>query len=602
MGIWDIVYDAKADLHTHTVPPGVGHTLLFPLVANLFATVRVSAFLYHDSDRWWRVHAEPSLVVYDVEHGKDWERQAYNARCVAQARHRRQTIRGEFGGYSDFFAPVVIGGQVAAFLVAGPVARARPTGEEIRERWRMLTGRQARLGDAEFAAYLDSTLDVLVLEGSRLGTFEALLSAAARLMGGEGVAQDIVNQVEHLRQTLEPVRLAERTWEAVQTMLDDRSQRTWSAAASAFQLHSLGLARPADSVLVGLAVSREASLDPIEKAVRLDALQRAAVGLARQIGNVVAGRVGDHGVVFLSAVGGGAARKKQRLDELAQRALALARRYRLSLHFGIGAASPTLPLSRSYQSALAAAERALSQGTRIELAQPSAARPREALRLIRRELGRAVEEQPSSLGARFDRYLEAVVTASGHRLEAMRGDLEAGFEFMSEPLLRSGALDQKSFHVLAKILDHAADEAQTTNDLFAAYRQAVSDLSSAIEAPVQARQDRSLRRALDYIHQHYPEALDFEKVSSMAGFAPSYFSHLFKEREGISFERYVLGLRVERAKQLLANSKLEIARVAELSGFNSAQYFCRAFGRVVGRTPREYRKRPASARARTLPK
>jgi len=39
---------------------------------------------------------------------------------------------------------------------------------------------------------------------------------------------------------------------------------------------------------------------------------------------------------------------------------------------------------------------------------------------------------------------------------------------------------------------------------------------------------------------------------------------------------------------------LEVARVAELSGFHSPQYFNAAFKQAVGLTPLEYRKRPTS--------
>ena len=56
-------------------------------------------------------------------------------------------------------------------------------------------------------------------------------------------------------------------------------------------------------------------------------------------------------------------------------------------------------------------------------------------------------------------------------------------------------------------LDHAADGARTISELLAAYRRAALDLSQAVQKPVQARRDRNLRGALDYIHRHYRERL-----------------------------------------------------------------------------------------------
>ena len=139
-------------------------------------------------------------------------------------------------------------------------------------------------------------------------------------------------------------------------------------------------------------------------------------------------------------------------------------------------------------------------------------------------------------------------------------------------------------------------EARTTSDLFAAYRAAVTDMSEAMERPVPARRDRNLRAALDLIHQHYSEPLRFEQVARVAGFAPNYFSGLFREREGMPFERYVTALRIERAKQLLTSSTLSAARVGELSGFSSPQYFSKVFHRALGMTPLEYRQNPGKHR------
>jgi two-component system response regulator YesN len=96
---------------------------------------------------------------------------------------------------------------------------------------------------------------------------------------------------------------------------------------------------------------------------------------------------------------------------------------------------------------------------------------------------------------------------------------------------------------------------------------------------------------LDHIHRHYSEPLHLDPIARLSGFAPDYFSKLFKQREHMTFERYVRGLRLERAKQLLTTTELGVTRVGELSGFGSAQYFCTVFRASVGFTARDYRRR-----------
>jgi AraC-like DNA-binding protein len=122
-------------------------------------------------------------------------------------------------------------------------------------------------------------------------------------------------------------------------------------------------------------------------------------------------------------------------------------------------------------------------------------------------------------------------------------------------------------------------------------------VTAAVERPVPARQDRSLRAALDHIHAHFCEPLRLARVARIAGFAPSHFSKLFILREKTSFERYVRGLRIERARQLLTGTALHVTRIADLCGFNSLQYFGRAFRTVVGTTPLAYRRNPAGIKS-----
>ncbi|HEV8246026.1 MAG TPA: AraC family transcriptional regulator, partial [Polyangiaceae bacterium] len=431
-------------------------------------------------------------------------------------------------------------------------------------------------------------------------TFEELLGCFARLIAGGGPADELANRADALRVLLEPVHLVDRMWEAVQVMVDDRLPRAWTSVHRAYQLGRLGLPRIADHVLVGLGVSRTLDSDPVDEAVRRDAFQRRAVDLAWTIGGAIAGRVGDHGVVFLSAATGGAERKCQKLRDLADRAALLARReFGLSLHFGASIAPGAVPLSRSYQAALAAAESALVAGEKIRFAEPGAKRSPHSLGHLRKELIRGLEERPGLLGARFERYLEAVATQSGYQVDLARGHLEAGFERAAETLVESGALEQKGLDTLLDTLTRAATGARTLSDLLAAYRRAAADLADALQHPAAARQDRSLRLALEHIHQHYTEPLRLAQVARLSGFAPKYFSRLFSERENKPFELYVLGLRLERAKHLLSSTDLDIGRVAKLAGFASAQYFCRVFRRDLGRTPRQYRRLREYPAART---
>ena len=112
-----------------------------------------------------------------------------------------------------------------------------------------------------------------------------------------------------------------------------------------------------------------------------------------------------------------------------------------------------------------------------------------------------------------------------------------------------------------------------------------------MQRPTAARTERGTRSALAFIREHLGEPLSLARVARVAGFAPDYFSRLFKKSEGVPFGRYLQNLRVERAKQMLSRTALTVEQVQRLSGFQNRPYFHRLFRHAVGMTPIEYRNR-----------
>jgi AraC-like DNA-binding protein/ligand-binding sensor protein len=73
--------------------------------------------------------------------------------------------------------------------------------------------------------------------------------------------------------------------------------------------------------------------------------------------------------------------------------------------------------------------------------------------------------------------------------------------------------------------------------------------------------------------------------------SPCYFCKLFKKQTGLTFTEYRTRLRIEAAKRLLLNRHLRVSEVAFEAGFDSIPYFNRAFRRLMGCSPSEFRAR-----------
>jgi two-component system response regulator YesN len=97
--------------------------------------------------------------------------------------------------------------------------------------------------------------------------------------------------------------------------------------------------------------------------------------------------------------------------------------------------------------------------------------------------------------------------------------------------------------------------------------------------------------AQEFIDTHYAQPeLSLEEVATAVGISPGYLSRLLKQETGLSFIDYITRLRITNAVQLMNDPAIKIYEVAEAVGYQSQHYFSRAFKKVLGRSPVEYRK------------
>ncbi len=92
-----------------------------------------------------------------------------------------------------------------------------------------------------------------------------------------------------------------------------------------------------------------------------------------------------------------------------------------------------------------------------------------------------------------------------------------------------------------------------------------------------------------YIEANYKDDIALQDVAGLFGYSEVYFCKLFKQNFGKNFITYLNEFRMERAKELLADPKINIKDISIESGYRDANYFTRVFKRMVGMTPSEYR-------------
>jgi len=101
---------------------------------------------------------------------------------------------------------------------------------------------------------------------------------------------------------------------------------------------------------------------------------------------------------------------------------------------------------------------------------------------------------------------------------------------------------------------------------------------------------RMVERAKVFIDQNYQREISVADVVSHIGLDRSYLSRRFRAEYGLTIQRYLTGVRMERARRLVGETSLSIGAIAASVGYRSYEVFQRNYRRAFGQPPRATRR------------
>ncbi|MDR6552254.1 response regulator [Paenibacillus qinlingensis] len=137
----------------------------------------------------------------------------------------------------------------------------------------------------------------------------------------------------------------------------------------------------------------------------------------------------------------------------------------------------------------------------------------------------------------------------------------------------------------------AIDLVPTMKDLIGLLAEDFTDRTTTIQNRKSERSIRIIEIAKEYIQQHFREDLMLQSVADRVCLNPFYFSKLFKDQTGKSFTNFLIEARMKEAKKLLAMPEIKVYEVGGMVGYEEPESFSRAFKKLVGVSPTEYRKK-----------
>lgn len=114
--------------------------------------------------------------------------------------------------------------------------------------------------------------------------------------------------------------------------------------------------------------------------------------------------------------------------------------------------------------------------------------------------------------------------------------------------------------------------------------------------------DERIRRAQEWMHDHYVRSINLESLAVRAGMSPRTFIRRFKDATGHTPLSYLHAVRIAAAKRLLEQGQPSVQEIARQVGYEDIIFFRGLFKRHTGICPVEYRNRfgdaPAARAAR----
>jgi len=195
---------------------------------------------------------------------------------------------------------------------------------------------------------------------------------------------------------------------------------------------------------------------------------------------------------------------------------------------------------------------------------------RDTLQQLQERLYRSIYENPVLLRGNIQnmyyRLLDAVFTQ--RRIRQLPGSgISSGFD---------NALDA---------LNHCFSFPELHDMLKSALAKYLDDVENYV--PVNS----SVYLIKTYIRQHYNNPmLSTKEISEYVSLSASYACTVFKNETGQTLNQYLTEFRLERAKELLADPRNNIADIAASVGYNDSNYFGKAFKKYTGQSPSDYRE------------
>ena len=120
--------------------------------------------------------------------------------------------------------------------------------------------------------------------------------------------------------------------------------------------------------------------------------------------------------------------------------------------------------------------------------------------------------------------------------------------------------------------------------------QLIRDMNCKPKGNKKGKDNQYINVAIEFMENYYGSDISIHDICSLIYLSPCHFKRVFKDYTGQTPYRYLIGIRIEKSKEMLRKDERSIEEIARLCGFVNAGHFSTVFKRHVNMSPTEFRK------------
>jgi two-component system response regulator YesN len=149
----------------------------------------------------------------------------------------------------------------------------------------------------------------------------------------------------------------------------------------------------------------------------------------------------------------------------------------------------------------------------------------------------------------------------------------------------------EGFTIDVDFLRHAIYKLHSISELRTYTKSFVTERISEIGQLKKSRASALISIVSEYLEKNYAKEISLDDVATLVQISSFYLSKLFKKELGENFIDYLTGIRIRKAKEILANPRNTVKDACYQVGYHDPNYFARVFKKITGMTPTEYQSK-----------